>query len=54
MILNQIKSQLNTVRIGDELIRYGSVSEEKPFVIMIASVGLLIHKPLCMQPGIQQ
>ncbi len=33
MILNQKNSKLNTVRIGDELIRYGSVSEEKPFVL---------------------
>ncbi len=33
MILNQKNSKMNTVRIGDELIRYGTVSEEKPYIL---------------------
>lgn len=33
MILNQKNSKMNTVRIGDELVRYGSVSEEKPYIL---------------------
>ncbi len=33
MILNQKNSTLNTVRIGDELIRYSHVSEAAPFIL---------------------
>lgn len=33
MILNQKNSHLNTIRIGDELIRYGTVSEDKPYIL---------------------
>ncbi len=33
MILNQKNSKMNTIRIDDELIRYGSVSSEKPFIL---------------------
>ena len=39
MILNQLNSKLNTVRIGDELIRYGSVSEEKPYILFDCERG---------------
>lgn len=33
MILSQKNSKLNTVRIGKELVRYGSVSESAPYIL---------------------
>lgn len=33
MILSQKNSKMNTIRIDNELIRYGSVSEEEPYIL---------------------
>ncbi len=51
MILSQKNSKMNTVRIGDELIRYGSVSQEKPFILYDCQRGAFDTKATAHSKG---
>lgn len=51
MILSQKNSKMNTIRIGDELIRYGTVSTEKPFILYDCQRGAFGTKATAHSKG---